>query len=148
MEVYIDNRSEKIIDEEVTKKLEACIAQCILAEGFPDNCEISLSFVGDEEIQSLNKQYRNIDAPTDVLSFPLLDGEEDLTQEVIMLGDIIISIPRTQQQAIEYGHSFERELCYLTIHSMFHLFGYDHMEEEDKLVMRQKEKKVIRILNL
>ena len=110
--------------------------------------EISLSLVGNKEIHQLNKQYRGKDSPTDVLSFPMLEEDDDLDQEMILLGDIIISIPKAQEQAIEYRHSFEREIYYLTIHSMFHLLGYDHMEEEDKQIMRGKEKQVIKNLNI
>lgn len=148
MELFIDNRYHIEIDEELAVKLEKCAQECLKVEQFPNNVEISLSLVDNEEIHQLNKQYRGKDAPTDVLSFPMVEDDDDLNQETILLGDIIISIPKAQEQAIEYGHGFERELCYLTIHSMFHLLGYDHMEQEDKEVMRRKEKEVIKNLNI
>lgn len=148
MELFIDNRYHIEIDEELVAKLEKCAQECLKVEEFPDNVEISLSLVDNEEIHQLNKQYRGKNSPTDVLSFPMVEDDDDLGQEMILLGDIIISIPKAQEQAIEYRHSFERELCYLTIHSMFHLLGYDHMEEEDKRVMRGKEKQVIKNLNI
>ena len=91
----------------------------------------------EEEIRTLNREYRNRDNITDVLSFPL---EEDFPQENELLGDIVLCVKRAEEQAREYGHSTERELIYLSIHSLFHLLGYDHMEEEEKKIMRQKEK--------
>ena len=106
-------------------------------EGYTTKVEISLSFVGEEEIRTLNREYRNRDDITDVLSFPL---EEDFPQENELLGDIVLCVKRAEEQAREYGHSTERELIYLSIHSLFHLLGYDHMEEEEKKIMRQKEK--------
>lgn len=148
MELFIDNRYDVEIDEELIQKLEKCAYECLLLEKFPTNVEISLSLVDNEEIHQLNKEYRGKDSSTDVLSFPMLEDFDVLSQELILLGDIIISIPKAQEQALEYGHSFERELCYLTIHSMFHLLGYDHMEEEDKQIMREKEKEVIKNLNI
>ncbi len=148
MELFIDNRYHIEINEELIAKLEKCAQECLSVEKFPNNVEISLSLVDNEEIHQLNKQYRGKDSPTDVLSFPMFEDDSDLDADIILLGDIVISIPKAQEQAIEYGHSFERELCYLTIHSMFHLLGYDHMEEEDKRAMREKEKEVINNLNI
>ena len=102
--------------------------------------------MSDEEIHSINRQFRNIDSPTDVLSFPQLTFEEGEEADVnengeIVLGDIIISIDRAKEQAREYGHSLERELAFLAVHSMLHLMGYDHMEkdEEEDMFRRQKE---------
>ncbi|MPW27038.1 rRNA maturation RNase YbeY [Alkalibaculum sp. M08DMB] len=148
MDLYIDKRSEISFDEALVPKLEKCVRECLVVQKFPQNCEISLSLVDNDEIHQLNNTYRNKDCPTDVLSFPMIESEKDLKHEIILLGDIIISIPKTQEQAIEYGHTFERELCYLTIHGMFHLLGYDHMNEEDKVAMRIKEKEVVKNLNL
>ena len=101
--------------------------------------EISISIVDNVEIRLLNREYRNIDKETDVLSFPLNDEFGDIP----MLGDIIISGEKALEQSIEYGHSLIREMAYLTVHSMFHLMGYDHMVDEDKAIMRNKEKKVM-----
>lgn len=148
MDLYIDNRSETTFDDGIIPKLEQCVEECLKVEEFPNHTEISLSLVDNEEIHQLNNTYRHKDCATDVLSFPMVESEADLNQELILLGDIIISIPKTQEQALEYGHTFERELCYLTIHGMFHLLGYDHMEAQDKQQMRAKEKIVIKNLNL
>jgi probable rRNA maturation factor len=126
--------------------LKHVIEECLVVEGRDLNYEISLSFVTNEEIKNLNKEYRNVDAVTDVLSFPM---EEDSNGFYIpMLGDIVISTDRAFQQSKEYGHSFSREISYLTAHSMFHLMGYDHETEEEKKIMRAKEKEVMRSLGI
>ena len=148
MNLYIDNRSSMKIGQEIIEKLKLSIEQCLKVEQFPDKTEISVSLVDDNEIYQLNLQYRQQDSPTDVLSFPLLEEDDDLSAEVVLLGDIVISVNKAKEQAKEYGHSFEREICYLAIHSMFHLFRYDHMTPDDKHVMRAKEKEVINNLKL
>ncbi len=146
MEYYIDNRQSKY---EITKDLEDLLEKVILeslsVEGIEGNFEVSISFVENAEIRELNRQYRNVDSETDVLSFPMED-EFDLGSPI--LGDIIISIEKADEQSIEFGHSIEREIAYLTCHSMFHLMGYDHMMEEDKIVMRNKEKQVMKNLKI
>ena len=147
MKVYIDNRQDtQEIDEKTIDLLKDVIEECLVVEGRDLNYEISLSFVTNEEIKNLNKEYRNVDAVTDVLSFPM---EEDSNGFYIpMLGDIVISTDRAFQQSKEYGHSFSREISYLTAHSMFHLMGYDHETEEEKKTMRAKEKEVMRSLGI
>ncbi|TJX14723.1 rRNA maturation RNase YbeY [Tissierella creatinini] len=146
MEYYIDNRQSKY---EITKDLEDLLEKVILeslsVEGLEGNFEVSISFVENAEIRELNRQYRNVDSETDVLSFPMED-EFDLGSPI--LGDIIISIEKAYEQSIEFGHSIEREIAYLTCHSMFHLMGYDHIMEEDKGVMRNKEKQVMKNLKI
>ena len=97
------------------------------------------------EIKELNKMYRNMDKATDVLSFPM---DEDILVPMPLLGDIIISIETAREQANELGHSLNREICYLIAHSMFHLMGYDHMEEEEKKEMRLKEKQVMKDIGI
>ena len=156
MTLLIDNRTECEISEELTKVLEKVCLESLQYEEFEEDCEISLSFVTNEEIHEINRQFRNVDRPTDVLSFPQLTFEEGEEADVnengeIVLGDIIISevkIPVVQvveneakEQAEEYGHSLKRELAFLTVHSMLHLMGYDHMEkdEEEDMFRRQKE---------
>ena len=107
-----------------------------------------------EEVQGYNKQYRNIDQATDVLSFPMFEREQmeekkgKESQYEDILGDIIISIPQVELQAKEYGHSFERELAYMMVHGFYHLMGYDHMEEKDQLEMRSKEETILTKLNI
>ena len=128
----------------------ACIA-VLREEKFEGDSEVSVTFVDNEEIQKLNKEFRNIDSATDVLSFPLGEnGEYDVNPDTgaKLLGDVVISMERAQQQATEYGHSLEREVCYLTVHSMLHLLGYDHMEPKEKAEMRMKEETVMERIGL
>ena len=114
-------------------------------EEIPKDAEVSISFVSDEEIHRLNKEYRQIDQPTDVLSFALEEGEDDYSIEgneiPRMLGDIIVSVDKAKEQAETYNHSFNRELAFLTVHGFLHLLGYDHMSDEDekKMFSRQEE---------
>lgn len=116
---------------------------------------ISITLTNPKNIQEINKTYRNINTPTDVLSFPMFEKNElkqiikNKEQEVEdVLGDIIISMPRVKEQAEEYGHSFEREIAYMVVHGFYHLMGYDHMEEEEKVIMRQKEENILQKLNI
>lgn len=113
--------------------------------------QVSVSLVGDQEIQDINKDYRGIDKITDVISFALDEGEEFSIidgPEESLLGEIVICLPQTLRQAEEYGNSVERELCYLTVHGLLHLLGYDHMNEEDKTSMRVEEEKIMNLLGL
>jgi len=113
--------------------------------------EVSLVLASDEYIHALNREYRNKDCSTDVLSFALNEGEEPVVidgPEEVLLGDIIISIDTATRQAIEYGHSLERELAYLTVHGILHLLGYDHMTEEEKQEMRREEEHVLSLLGI
>ncbi len=118
--------------------IRAAILETLKHEDYRRDAEISLTFVDNEGIHALNKQYRNIDRPTDVLSFPLFESvtENDDTPEGldVMLGDIVLSLERAREQAEEYGHSFCREVAFLCVHSVLHLLGYDHerSEKEDK----------------
>ena len=147
MEIYIDNRQDKVeLDENIYAVLEEVIKECLILEDKSLNYEISLSFVDNEEIKELNREYRNVDKETDVLSFPL--EEEDFPVPIPLLGDIIISAEKALEQSREYAHSLLREIAYLTAHSMFHLLGYDHMEEDEKEIMRDKEKEVMKRLKI
>ena len=149
LDLEIDNRSGVELDASVYEKVEEYIIITLQQENVLVPCEISFSLVIPEEIQELNAEYRNIDKETDVLSFPMLEFPEDedmLTYETgipIMLGDIVISTTRAAEQAEAYGHSLEREICYLSVHSVLHLLGYDHMEEDEKRVMRAREKAIM-----
>ena len=139
--------------EDIVKKV---FHKCFEEEGLIDSkLYITVTFTNPENIQSINKEYRNIDRPTDVLSFPMFEKEELDTkiqeknfsyQDI--LGDIVISIPKVEEQAKEYGHSFERELSYMLVHGFYHLMGYDHMEEEDKKEMRTKEENILKTLDI
>lgn len=147
MELYIDNRHDKYqITKEIEVLAEKTILETLNIENVGNNYEVSLSFVTDEEIRELNRDYRGIDKSTDVLSFPMDD--EFNTLETPLLGDIIISLDTAYKQAEEYGHSIEREIAYLVCHSTLHLLGYDHIEEDDKLEMRDKEKSVMKKLRI
>lgn len=153
MEVSIDNRQSNIIinDEHIKTIREVC-SKAAHYEGYED-VEVSISIVDDNEIHMLNKKYRNVDRATDVLSFPLMDfenGEASIEEatDVIMIGDIVISAQRAAEQAEQYNHSFERELAYLTVHGMLHLLGYDHIKEEDAVIMRKKEENILNELGL
>lgn len=136
---------DKLIDESWQNKIEEAAKLCVTQEGLDsENIEISISFVSNEEIQQLNAQYRDKDYVTDVLSFPQYDGIDNIKMgDWVCLGDVIISLDKAKEQANEYGHTFERELVYLTVHSILHLLGYDHMIDEDKRVMRDKEKGIM-----
>lgn len=149
LDLEIDNRSGVELDASVYEKVEEYIIITLQQENVLVPCEISFLLVIPEEIQELNAEYRNIDKETDVLSFPMLEFPEDedmLTYETgipVMLGDIVISTTRAAEQAEAYGHSLEREICYLSVHSVLHLLGYDHMEEDEKRVMRAREKAIM-----
>ncbi len=115
-------------------------------EGLPDELVIGLTFCDDEAIRSINNEYRGIDRATDVLSFPLYERDDEielLEDELAPFGDIVLSVPHAQAQAAEYGHSVEREVCYLIVHGLMHLAGYDHIEPEDKVEMRAAEEALL-----
>jgi len=118
-------------------EVEALLQFAAEEEGITDEAEVAVSFVTSEEIQEINHQYRNKDSVTDVISFALEEGEDDFEDpsEIRVLGDIIICIERAREQAQDYGHSFERELGFLSLHGLLHLLGYDHMTEEEEKVM-------------
>lgn len=145
---YLDideNDSYKEIIKKVLKK-------CFEIEKLENkNLYVNVVLTNAKNIKSINKEHRGIDKETDVLSFPMFEKNEianlDNTNEDI-LGDMVISIERVEEQAKEYGHSFERELAYMVVHSFYHLLGYDHMTEEDKKEMREKEEKVLGILGI
>ena len=146
MEIYYDDRQDDIkITEEIKNLIEKSIAAVLKVENLDENVEVSVSFVGDEEIRDLNRDYRGVDKSTDVLSFPM-DDEFIIVSRI--LGDVIINTRRVMEQAKELGHSNERELSYLTVHSILHLLGYDHMEDEDKREMREREKLAMKELSI
>jgi len=132
--------------------IRRCCQAVLVAEGFNRNSEVSVSFVSNEEIRRLNLQFRNKDASTDVLSFPLKSGdvyEVNKDTGAVVHGDIVISLETAVKQADFYGHSLEREIGFLTVHSMFHLLGYDHEEGSlEERIMREKEEAVLEILGI
>lgn len=138
------------ISGELFNTLETAASLCVEKEGLdPDMTEISLTFVSKDEMKRLNSMYRNRDRVTDVLSFPLIEDFEDVDEDrELLLGDVVICLPVAEEQAEEYGHSREREIVYLFVHSVCHLLGYDHMEEEEKRQMRQREEEVMSLVDL
>ncbi|MBM7833694.1 rRNA maturation RNase YbeY [Clostridium sardiniense] len=163
--IYVDNRQDKIeVTDEFIKKLESVIEFALKEEEVYIDCEISMLFVDNEEIRDINNETRGVDRATDVLSFPMLDYDNKkvfkemykgnnfdatfMDGEELVLGDIVLSLERTLEQSKEYNHSFEREACYLVVHSVLHLLGYDHMEDEDKKIMRRREEEILGKLDI
>ena len=139
-------------NEEYTNILTKVMNKCFEQENLNDkNLYVNIVLTNPENIRKINKEHRNIDKETDVLSFPMFEKEElekrkGLNQDV--LGDIVISIEKVKEQSQEYGHSFERELAYMAVHGFYHLMGYDHMTEEEKSEMRKKEEHVLEKLEI
>lgn len=163
--IYTDNRQEKIeVTEELVKELEHTIEFALKEEEVNIPFEISLLFVDNNEIREINNETRNIDKETDVLSFPMLDYPKDkafkdvyknyefdetyMDGEELVLGDIVLSLEKALEQSKEYNHSFKREASYLVVHSVLHLLGYDHMEEDEKKVMRKREEEILGQLDI
>ena len=149
---YIDIEENK----EYEKLIKKVVDECFKVENLENSkLYINIILTTPDNIRKYNKQYRNIDKETDVLSFPMFEKDEldrmiknkDF-KNIDILGDMVISIPRVEAQAKDYGHSFDRELAYMVVHSFYHLMGYDHIEEADKLVMRPKEENVLNRLNI
>ena len=144
MNIYFDET--QAVSDEIIRKMEEAAAYGAELENLDDErCEISVTFVDMEEIHELNKLHRGVDKPTDVLSFPQFEDvcEEAPEEGEICLGDVVICREKAAEQAEEFGHSFEREILYLFVHSVLHLLGYDHMEEGEKKVMRAREEKIM-----
>ena len=150
--VYKDIEENKEYEEVIKKVLTKCFEE----EGLENSkLYITVTLTNPENIRKINKEYRNIDRATDVLSFPMFERKE-LEEKVKtnnfpfqdILGDLIISVEKVKEQAIEYGHSFERELSYMLVHGFYHLMGYDHIKQEDKEEMRPKEEKILNDLKI
>ena len=148
--IYFENAAP----EKVTYKLKMLVRRAILAtldyEGVDVDCEASVTFTDNEGIRALNREYRNIDRATDVLSFPQINYDEgEALCDGDMLGDIVISLERAREQAEEFGHSFERECAFLCAHSTLHLLGYDHeLSEEDDADMRKRQSEIMEKMGL
>lgn len=149
MNLLIENEQTAIlIPEALIGLLETAIVKTLQEENITEDVEISMLIVEDEAIQAMNKAYRSKDQVTDVLSFPMFEADEEIVAGDL-LGDIVIAAPRASEQALEYGHSFEREMCFLTVHSMLHLLGYDHeLSEEDETLMVEKQEKILTSMGL
>ncbi len=153
VKINFANRQRKTkLPENIKKLVVSAVEASLKTENFNANAEVNVTFVSDKKIKEINSLFRNIDSSTDVLSFPLgEDGSYDTNPEngCLMLGDVIISIDHALSQAEMFGHGVDREIAYLTVHSVFHLLGYDHEEEaEEKKLMRSKEEKALTIKGL
>lgn len=163
--LYTDNRQNKIeVNEDLVNIINEVCEKSLMAEEMNIPYQISLLFVDNEEIRSINKETRGIDKATDVLSFPMLDYPKDkvfkdvyknikfneiyLDGDELVLGDMVLSLEMAREQSLEYNHSFNREVCYLVVHSILHLLGYDHMEDEEKKIMRKREEEILGSLNI
>ncbi len=162
MTVEITWETEKKLSFDAEAVLKRVVEAALDAENCPYECEVEILLTDNEGIREINRENRGIDAPTDVLSFPMADypspGDFSRLEEdpdcfhpetgELLLGDIVISQDKVLEQASLYGHGEERELAFLAAHSMFHLMGYDHMEEEERLVMEEKQEKLLQSLGI
>ena len=163
MSFYLEETCNIPFDFAYAKLAEDVIAFCLSHENFPYEAEVNLTLTDNEEIHRINLEYRQIDRPTDVLSFPMLsyekagdfsfleeESEDDFNPDTgeAMLGDIVISVEKVKEQANSYGHSELREFAFLITHSMLHLFGYDHMTPQEAKVMEQKQEEILGKLNI
>ncbi len=162
MTIYIEEETPVSLDFDYRRVAEQVVNGAMEYVDFPFEAEVSITITDEEGIAAINSQFRNISAPTDVLSFPMIDYEQagdfahieenddyfnPETGEA-MLGDIVLCLPRILSQAEEYGHSVLREYAFLIAHSMMHLFGFDHMTETDAAVMEAKQREILEILNI
>ena len=163
MSFYLEEECEVLFDFDYKELAQTVIDFCLEHEKFEYAVEVNLTLTNNEGIHIINKEYRQIDRPTDVLSFPLLsydkpgdfsfledENEDNFNPDTgeVMLGDIIISVEKVFEQANEYGHSPRREFAFLITHSMLHLFGYDHMEPDESAVMEAKQRAILEGLNI
>ena len=163
MSFYLEEECEVLFDFDYKELAQMVIDFCLEHEKFEYAVEVNLTLTNNEGIHMINKEYRQIDRPTDVLSFPLLsydkpgdfsfledENEDNFNPDTgeVMLGDIIISVEKVFEQANEYGHSPRREFAFLITHSMLHLFGYDHMEPDEAAVMEAKQRAILEGLNI
>lgn len=154
LKVYVkNNQTEVKVPVGIRLLIRRCCQAVLTTEKFGRDTEVSVSFVSNSEIRNLNKIYRNKDSVTDVLSFPLTDadGQMEINQETgaVLLGDVVISLETAVKQAANYGHSLEREIGFLTVHSMLHLLGYDHETSQlEQRIMREKEESVLEKLGI
>ena len=162
MTLFFEEEGELELDLPCKELAEKVINAALDYVDCPYETEVNLLLTMNDEIQEMNKNFRSIDRPTDVLSFPMIDYEEagnfDFLEDVmdafhpesgeLILGDIVISKEKVISQAEEYGHSIEREYAFLIAHSMLHLFGYDHMEDDERIIMEQKQREILEVLEI
>ncbi len=153
-EIYVSREVKNLGHRNAAALIKKAVRMALDAEGIRVPCILSVMLTDEEGIRAVNREFRNVDSTTDVLSFPLNEltpgafdpeaCERDLDTGAILLGDMMISLPRCEKQGEEYGHGFEREIMYLTVHSVLHLLGYDHVDEgEKKRQMRLREKTIM-----
>lgn len=163
MTIQFDYETDKRPDADFEETVTAVIHEAMDYENCPYEAEVNVLLTDNEGIRQINRECRNVDSPTDVLSFPMLDYETPADFSFLeesgtdcfhpdtgelLLGDIVLSVDKIKEQAYNYGHGEKRELAFLTAHSMLHLFGYDHMEEADAKVMEQKQSDILNNLNI
>lgn len=163
--LYTENRQNKLeVTEQFINKITEVCNFALKEEEVLCEYQISLLFVDNNEIREINKETRNIDRETDVLSFPMLDfdykkvfkdmyvnyvfDETYKDGDELVLGDMVLSLEKAMEQSVEYGHSYEREVSYLVVHSILHLLGYDHIDEDDKKIMRKREEEILNKLRI
>ena len=163
MSIYIENETETNLDFNYEEVIQNVILYSLEFVNCPYETEVNIVLTDNEAIHQVNLEYRDIDRPTDVLSFPMVEYKEpgdfcgieeenpdvfNLETGELILGDIMISLEKVKEQAMEYGHSELRELAFLTAHSMLHLFGYDHIEDEERRIMEEAQQEIMSGLNI
>ncbi len=159
----VENETNVTFEFDVKEILDLIMEQVLLVEGCPYEAQVNLLLTDNAGIHAFNRQYRQVDSPTDVLSFPMIDFEKEADFSIVeereadyfdpdsgelLLGDIIISVDKVAEQALKYGHSKKREFAFLVAHSMYHLCGYDHMTKEEAHLMEKKQEKVLSALGI
>lgn len=163
MTSYVENETEVVFDFKIQEILELLLEEILTSEGCPYEAQVNLLITDNEGIREYNRQYREIDKPTDVLSFPMIDFKSEADFSMVeqqsadyfdpesgelLLGDIIISADQVLEQAEKFGHSVKREFAFLTAHSLLHLCGYDHMEQEEAAIMERKQEEALNKLGI
>ena len=171
MTIYYDNQTDYEFDFDYKKVANDVITKTLLHEQFKYDVEVSIIFVNEESIRKINKEYRDIDNSTDVLSFPMIEYDSDYSRiserkeemydflidiidiknpdtDEIILGDIVLCVPVIINQAKEYNHSILREYAFLIVHSMLHLLGFDHIEEDERIIMENKQNQILESLSI
>lgn len=171
MTIYYDNQTDYEFDFDYKKVANDVITKTLLHEQFKYDVEVSITFVNEESIREINKEYRDLDKSTDVLSFPMIEYDSDYSRisdrkeemydflidvidiknpdtDEIILGDIVLCVPVIINQAKEYNHSILREYAFLIVHSMLHLLGFDHIEEDERIIMENKQNQILESLSI
>ena len=154
MTILMEDEQELDIGFDYENVLRQVIEKALELEKCPYECEVNVTFTDNEGIRNINREFRELDVPTDVLSFPMVDYEAPADYGILESDDALAmyfnpeSVERAFEQAENYGHSIKREICFLTAHSMLHLLGYDHMEDEERIVMEKKQEEILNALGI